>query len=94
MSLLFKQATATAFIASLAINSMAVERNPQPINDLRYGEALYHFYQEQYFTSITNLMVAKHRKPIVNQEADPELLLGGYIFIMAYTRMLIKYFLN
>lgn len=77
MSLLFKQATATAFIASLAINSMAVERNPQPINDLRYGEALYHFYQEQYFTSITNLMVAKHRKPIVNQEADPELLLGG-----------------
>ena len=77
MSSLFKQALAAAFIASLAINNIAAERNPQPINDLRYGEALYHFYQEQYFTSITNLMVAKDRKPIINQDVDPELLLGG-----------------
>lgn len=77
MTSLFKQSIATAFIASLAINSLAVEREPHQINDLRYGEALYHFYQEQYFTSITNLMVAKHRKPITNQDVDPELLLGG-----------------
>ena len=56
---------------------MAVERKPQEINDLRYGEALYHFYQEQYFTSITNLMVANHRQPIITQDVDPELLLGG-----------------
>ena len=77
MTSLFKQSIATVFIASLAINSLALEREPQQINDLRYGEALYHFYQEQYFTSITNLMVAKHRKPITNQDVDPELLLGG-----------------
>jgi len=74
---LFKQGIATAFIASFAINSFAVERESQQINDLRYGEALYHFYQEQYFTSITNLMVAKHRNPIITQDVDPELLLGG-----------------
>ena len=65
------------FIASCATNSSAVEREHHQINDLRYGEALYHFYQEQYFTSITKLMVAKDRNPITAQEFDPELLLGG-----------------
>lgn len=77
MTSLFKQGIATAFIASLAINSLALERESHQINDLRYGEALYHFYQEKYFTSITNLMVAKHRNPITTQDVDPELLLGG-----------------
>lgn len=73
----FKQILASTFIATFTINSLAVEREPGAVNDLRYGEALYHFYQEQYFTSITNLMVAKHRNPITTQEVDPELLLGG-----------------
>lgn len=77
MPSLFKQSLAAALIASFSINVLAVERDPQQINDLRYGEALYHFYQEQYFTSITNLMVAKERKPITSQNVDPELLLGG-----------------
>lgn len=73
-----KQTLAVALIASFAITGLAEEkRNPQQINDLRYGEALYNFYQERYFTSITNLMVAKQRKPITTQDVDPELLLGG-----------------
>ena len=74
---LFKQGITTAFIASFTINSIAVEREPHQINDLRYGEALFNFYQERYFSSITNLMVAKHRQPITTQNVDPELLLGG-----------------
>ncbi len=73
----FKQTAASVLIASLAISSFAEEREPQQINDLRYGEALFNFYQENYFTSITNLMVAKHRNPITSQNVDPELLLGG-----------------
>ena len=77
MKSLFNKSIATVFIASMAINCFAAEREPHQINDLRYGEALYHFYQEQYFTSITNLMVAKHRRPITSQDVDPELLLGG-----------------
>lgn len=73
-----KQTLAVALIASFAITGLAEEkRNPQQINDLRYGEALYNFYQERYFTSITNLMVAKQRTPITTQDVDPELLLGG-----------------
>ena len=74
---LFKKSIATVFIASIAMSSSAAEREPHQINDLRYGEALFNFYKEQYFTSITNLMVAKHRNPISSQDIDPELLLGG-----------------
>jgi len=69
------------FIISLfaitAFSSQASERDSGVVNDLRYGEALYHFYQEQYFSSITDLMVAKERHPITKQNNDPELLLGG-----------------
>ena len=68
-----KKVIASTFIASLTINSLAVEREPGEVNDLRYGEALYHFYKEQYFTSITNLMVAKHRNPISTQGVEPVL---------------------
>lgn len=77
MIIFYKKSIAALLIAFFATNLLAEEREPHQVNDLRYGEALYHFYQEQYFTSITNLMVAKHRSPITAQEVDPELLLGG-----------------
>ena len=85
MTYLFKQSLSVALIASLAMSSFALEKEDveQPkleryqVNDLRYGQALYHFYQEQYFSSITDLMVAKERNPITTQDIDPELLLGG-----------------
>jgi hypothetical protein len=50
---------------------------PQTINDLRYGETLYHFYQENYFSAITRLTVAEKQHPIKYQGADPKLLLGS-----------------
>lgn len=64
-------------MASTAFNCFAAENRNSTINDLRYGEALYHFYQQQYFSAITDLMVARDKKPITTQDADPELLLGG-----------------
>ena len=51
--------------------------HPQPVRDLRYGEALYDFYQNQYFRAITDIMVAQARSPISKQGNDPELLLGS-----------------
>ena len=80
MITLFKKSAPVLLIVSLSINCFAVDgtdRKPTQINDLRYGQALYHFYQEQYFSSITDLMVAKQRAPITKQGIDPELLLGG-----------------
>ncbi|MFO7602219.1 MAG: hypothetical protein R6X06_00210, partial [Gammaproteobacteria bacterium] len=50
---------------------------PQPINDLRYGETLFHFFQENYFSAITRLTVAEKQAPIRHQGAEPEVLLGS-----------------
>lgn len=55
----------------------STQHRPQPVRDLRYGKALYDFYQEQYFRSITDIMVAQARSPLANQGNDPELLLGS-----------------
>ena len=49
----------------------------QPVRDLRYGEALYNFYQDQYFRAITDIMVAQARAPIEKQGNYPQLLLGS-----------------
>lgn len=58
--------------------SGATEPNPEyQVNDLAYGVSLYHFFQDRYFSAITDLLVAKERKPINNQGAYPELLLGS-----------------
>jgi len=56
----------------------AAEPNPEhQVNDLAYGVSLYHFFQDRYFSAITDLMIAKERKPIEKQGAYPELLLGS-----------------
>lgn len=47
------------------------------VYDLRYGETLFNFFQQKYFSAITNLMVAEVRSPIKVQGEDPNLLLGG-----------------
>ncbi len=49
----------------------------QSIHDLRYGETLFDFYQDRYFSAITDLLVAEKRSPITKQGDDPELLLGA-----------------
>lgn len=53
------------------------QRQPAPIRDLRYGAALFDFYQAQYFDAITGLLVAQQRSPITRQGDEPQLLLGS-----------------
>ena len=47
------------------------------VRDLSYGVALYNFFQEKYFSAITDLMVARERQTNQNQPFESELLLGG-----------------
>ena len=47
------------------------------IKDLHYGEVLFHFFQEDYFTSITHLLAARQLNRVSNHRPDDELLLGG-----------------
>ena len=40
---------------------------PNVIKDLHYGEVLFHFYQEDYFTSIVHLLAARD----LNRTSNP-----------------------
>jgi hypothetical protein len=47
------------------------------VKDLHYGEVLFHFYQDDYFTSITHLLAAQQKNRVANHRPNDELLLGG-----------------
>lgn len=47
------------------------------IKDLRYGAALYQFYQQDYFDALTELYIADHHGGIQGHGNDPELVRGG-----------------
>ena len=52
-------------------------KKPQKVQDLHYGEVLFHFYSEDYFTAITHLMAARERGLLPHHADEAELLLGG-----------------
>ncbi len=66
------------FVLSLVAGaSNANIEQPNIIKDLHYGEVLFHFYQEDYFTSIVHLLAARELNRTSNHVPDDELLLGG-----------------
>lgn len=50
---------------------------PRPVEDIHYGEVLFHFYSREYFSSITRLLAAQQLERMPNHVKDAELLLGG-----------------
>ncbi|MGI9227944.1 MAG: tetratricopeptide repeat protein [Gammaproteobacteria bacterium] len=57
--------------------SSANLEKPNVIKDLHYGEVLFHFYQDDYFTSIVHLLAARDLNRTTNHIPEDELLLGG-----------------
>ncbi len=47
------------------------------VQDLHYGEVLFHFYQQDYFSAIIHLLAAQQRDLVPHHRIDGELLLGG-----------------
>lgn len=47
------------------------------IQDLHYGEVLFHFYQDDEFTALTHLLAAREAGRVRHHSTDAELLLGG-----------------
>lgn len=60
-----------------AATGHAASDKPQQVKDLHYGEVLFHFYQEDYFTAISRLMVAREQDVLQHHRDESELLLGG-----------------
>ncbi|RYZ96066.1 MAG: hypothetical protein EOO68_17485, partial [Moraxellaceae bacterium] len=56
---------------------VAAEKPKSEVADLRYGVALYHYYQQDYIPAITELMVADARDGIHGHGNNPELIAGG-----------------
>ena len=67
----------TTLTLSVCFAAFAESDRQHVVKDLSYGVALYNFFQEKYFSSITDLMVAEARHTNKNQPFDSDLLLGG-----------------
>ncbi len=65
------------FTLAATASGLAVSTKPQEVLDLHYGEVLFHFYQEDYFTAISHLMVAQQQNLLEHHRDESELLLGG-----------------
>jgi tetratricopeptide (TPR) repeat protein len=71
--------TAAASVAALAA-APADARDKHDgivVQDLAYGEVLFGYFQEDYFTALTRLLAAQQRKEIPHHAAEAELMLGG-----------------
>jgi tetratricopeptide (TPR) repeat protein len=53
------------------------ERLDGVVQDLAYGEVLFHFYEGDYFAALTRLMAAQARGEFSHHAIEAELLLGG-----------------
>jgi len=47
------------------------------VQDLAYGEVLYEFFQEDYFSALTRLLAAQERGELEHHGPEAELMLGG-----------------
>jgi hypothetical protein len=56
----------------------AKEKPKTEVADLRYGVALYHYYQHDYLSALSELMVADSRDGIQGHSNNPELIAGGF----------------
>jgi tetratricopeptide (TPR) repeat protein len=74
---------ALAHIAPLAADSgtepavAAPNSADKKVRDLHYGTVLFDFYQQNYFSSAVNLLIAQQKNHLPNHQLDGQLLLGG-----------------
>jgi hypothetical protein len=71
-----RAALALALGWSLALGTVA-RAQPEPVQDLAYGEGLFLYFKDDYFDAITRLLAAQTRDELPHHADDTELLLGG-----------------
>jgi tetratricopeptide (TPR) repeat protein len=51
----------------------------RPVTAPHYGDTLFHFYQDKYFSAVTGLMVSQHFTRLAPHDDDSEILRGGLL---------------
>ncbi len=51
--------------------------SPTTVKDLHYGDVLFYFYQDDYFSALTRLRAAQVKHRVAHHAEEAELLLGG-----------------
>jgi hypothetical protein len=51
----------------------------RPVTAPHYGDTLFHFYQDKYFSAVTSLMVSQHFTRLSPHDDDGEVLRGGLL---------------
>ncbi|WP_280156122.1 tetratricopeptide repeat protein [Piscinibacter sp. XHJ-5] len=72
-------AAAAAIAVAGSGASVAADKAAHPIKDPHYGDTLFHFFQDHYFTSITTLMVSQHFDRVAQHADEAEILRGGML---------------
>lgn len=70
----------TLFLSPIFVATFSAHAEEKPktaVADLRYGVALYHYYQQDYVNAVAELMVADTRDGIQGHSDNPELIAGG-----------------
>jgi Tetratricopeptide repeat len=62
-----------------AAGALAADEPKRGVESPHYGDGLFHFYQEQYFSAITGLMVSQHFDRLAPHADDTEVLRGGML---------------
>jgi hypothetical protein len=57
--------------------ALAGADEPRVVRDLYYGEALYQFYQQNYYSAAVDLLTAEEQNRLQHHDQDAQLLLGG-----------------
>lgn len=71
-------ALALAALASAGAQAQA-KKVDRTVRDPHYGDTLFHFYQEHYFTAVTGLMVSQHFDRVSKHADEAEVLRGGLL---------------
>jgi hypothetical protein len=80
-SSLRRRVAAAALLACACAAAAAAEpaKKPGPVQAPHYGDTLFHFFQDRYFTAITTLMASQEFRRVAPHDDEAEILRGGML---------------
>src|SRR5213595_1510614 len=62
---------------------------PEPTHEIKapqYGDALFYFFQDRYFTSVTTMMASQQFDRLIKHDDEAEILRGGMLASYGMTK--------